>query len=82
MNKPFLTVAATLALGASVPAFAGVDFQALEQARMKQANHQGRAAPKTSVLPLDHGPRAQITPHEKRQRTARFETTTTSNARS
>jgi len=54
MKKLLIAITGALTLGASLPAFAGVDFQALERARNAQraqetrpgnANPQGRDAP-------------------------------------
>jgi len=91
MKKLLIAIAAVLTLGTSLPAFAGVDFQALEHARNAQraqnarpgnANPQGRDTPTPLVLPLDHGPRAQSTPYLNQQRVARFEARTKFHARS
>ncbi len=88
MNKPLITLISALALGTALPAFAGPDWQAIEQARKaKQATQKARhgdAMPATGteamtcppdalVLPLDHGPRAQSTPYLNEKRKARFE---------
>ena len=87
MKNLVIAISAALTLGASLPAIAGVDFQALEHARkvqraqdarVKEANPQDRGASKALVLPLDHGPRAQSTPYQNQQRTARFEARTKS----
>ena len=44
MNKLLITLAGALALGAALPAFAGPDFQAIEQAR--KARHERLLAQK------------------------------------
>ena len=91
MKKLFIAITAALTLSASVPAFAGVDFQTLEHARkvhraadtrLKQVKPQDRGATTPLVLPLDHGPRAQTTPHLNQQHAARFEAQAKLNARS
>lgn len=72
----------TIALSAALPALAGPDWQAIEQARKNasgQASKMEKAAPEDKcaerrlVLPLDHGPRAQTTPYLNRQRKEAFE---------
>lgn len=71
-----------LALSATLPALAGPDWQAIEQARknahvqaskMEKATPEDKCAEKRLVLPLDHGPRAQTTPYLNRQRKEAFE---------
>lgn len=65
----------------ALPAAAGPDFIAIEQARKtRQAAVADPAAPPTrrecptrQVLPLDHGPRAVTTPYLNERRKARFE---------
>ena len=86
MNKLLITLAGAMTLGASWPAFAGPDFQAIEQARKArraaQLAHPSDAAsapvattkgcpPRALVLPLDHGPRADTTPSQNRLRRER-----------
>ncbi|WP_288128712.1 hypothetical protein [Thiomonas sp.] len=84
MKQPFLPLIAAIVLGASLPALAGPDFQAIEKARAgRQAANTSRVdrsngqrvncPPESLVLPLDHGPRAQTTPGENRMRKARHE---------
>ena len=88
MNKSLITFISALALGTALPAFAGPDWQAIEQARKaKQATQAARhgdampakgtesmrCPPESLVLPLDHGPRAQSTPYLNEKRKARFE---------
>jgi len=88
MNTPLITLISALTLGAALPAFAGPDWQAIEQARKaKQATHKARhgdampakgtaamtCPPDALVLPLDHGPRAQSTPYLNEKRKAAFE---------
>lgn len=88
MNKPLITLISALTLGTVLPAFAGPDWQAIEQARKaKQATQKERhgdampakgtegmtCPPNALVLPLDHGPRAQSTPYLNEKRKARFE---------
>lgn len=60
------------ALGASLPAFAGPDWQAIEQARKNARNKQAiktqaataaeKCAEKRLVLPLDHARSAETMP--------------------
>lgn len=85
MNKLITPIVAALMLGATLPALAGPDFQAIEQARKaKQAAAVAQTPtlvaagrkdcpPQPLVLPLDHGPRAQTTPYLNRLRKERFE---------
>jgi len=89
MKTSYLPLIAALTLGASLPALAGPDFQAIEKARAaRQAAEATQAVttrvdsasgqrvkcpPAPLVLPLDHGPRAQTTPGESRMRKARYE---------
>lgn len=78
MKKILIIVASCWTLGASLPAAAGPDFNAIEQARKakqsaQQANQgktrgelastSGACSPGKLVLPLDHGPRAQTPPY-------------------
>lgn len=82
MKKLITTLVGIATLGASLSAFAGPDWQAIEQAR-KSAHTQtvnaekvapsDKCAEKRLVLPLDHGPRAQTTPYLNRQRKEAFE---------
>ena len=88
MKKLVISLIGALALGATLPALAGPDWQAIEQARKaKQASQLARhgdaaerpaagpatCPPERLVLPLDHGPRAQTTPYLNQQRKARYE---------
>lgn len=88
MNRPLITLISVLTLGVALPAFAGPDWQAIEQARKAkqatQATRHGDAMtakgsdamtcpPDALVLPLDHGPRAQSTPYLNEKRKARYE---------
>lgn len=82
MKQLIVTLIGTIALGATLSAFAGPDWQAIEQARKNahaQASKMEKATPKDKcdekrlVLPLDHGPRAQTTPYLNRQRKEAFE---------
>lgn len=87
MKKLLIAVAAScLALFAAVPALAGPDFNAIEQARKAKhsAAHMEQAEPRVAlasrgmncppeklVLLLDHGPRADTTPYLNRLRKER-----------
>ncbi len=80
MKKLLDTLIGAVALSAMLPAFAGPDWQAIEQARkhkhvqVAQADSpEAKCAAKRLVLPLDHGPRAQTTPYLNERRKARFE---------
>ena len=88
MNKMLVTLIGSLMVGAALPAFAGPDWPAIEQARKaKQATQAARHAdampaagtkgltcpPNALVLPLEFGPRAQSTPYLNEKRKARFE---------
>ena len=88
MKKLLISLIGALALGATLPALAGPDWQAIEQARKaKQASQFARSGdaaerpaagpatcpPERLVLPLDHGPRAQTTPYLNQQRKERYE---------
>lgn len=87
MKKLLKSIALLMAFGVVVPAMAGPDFQAIEQARKAKqaargaaaenrgeaAGSGGRECPDRLVLPLDHGPRALTTPYLNEQRKARFE---------
>jgi hypothetical protein len=82
MKKRLNTLIGVVALIAMLPAFAGPDWLAIEQAR-KNKREQLAQAEKTSpeakcaamrlVLPLDHGPRAQTTSYLNEKRRASFE---------
>lgn len=82
MKKLIITLIGTIALGATLSAFAGPDWQAIEQGRKnahaqsvktKKAAPDDKCAGRRLVLPLDHGPRAQTTPYLNRQRKEAFE---------
>lgn len=82
MKKLLTTVIGSIALVATLPAFAGPDWPAIEQARKnkhlqavpaEKPSPQAKCATKRLVLPLDHGPRAQTTPYLNERRKARFE---------
>ena len=86
MNKLILTLIGGVALSAALPALAGPDWQLIEHGRaLKQAaaHHADDTQPTTQtstyrspsrlVLPLDHGPRAQTTPHANQQRVRQYE---------
>ena len=89
MKKQLVTLIGALTLGATLPAFAGPDFPAIERARRaKQAMQVERhgdayeaAGPTAAgtcptealVLPLDHGLRALTTPQQNRLRMERYE---------
>lgn len=88
MKKLLIAVIGAVTLGTTLPALAGPDWQAIEQARKAkqeaQAMRHGDALVPTSagplkcppdapVLLLDHGPRAQATPHQNGLRNERYE---------
>ncbi len=86
MKKLILALIGGLALSAALPALAGPDWQliehgrALTQAAARHADDTLPAAqtstyrsPSRLVLPLDHGPRAQTTPHENQLRVRQHE---------
>lgn len=88
MNRPLIALVSVLTLGSALSAFAGPDWQAIEQARKaKQATQMPRhgdampakgtagmtCPPDALVLPLDHGPRAQSTPYLNAKRKAKHE---------
>lgn len=79
MKKSLITLIGALTLGAALPVLAGPDWQLIEHARKaKQAVQDARqdsarvaklqCAPGALALPLDHGPRAQTTPHQNQLR--------------
>jgi hypothetical protein len=76
MNRLLITLAGVLTLGATVPAIAGPDFQAIEQGRktaqLRAATEKGCES-RRFVLPVDHGPRATSTPYLNQLRKQRFE---------
>ena len=82
MKKLLKLLIGAVALSAMLPAFAGPDWRAIEQARKNkrmQVAPADKTSPETScaakrlVLPLDHGPRAQTTPYLNKKRRASFE---------
>lgn len=82
MKKLVTTLIGTIALGATLSAFAGPDWLTIEQARKnaqaravnaEKAVPNDKCAERRLVLPLDHGPRAQTTPYLNRQRKEAFE---------
>lgn len=82
MKKLVTSLIGTVALSVMLPAFAGPDWQAIEQARKEKRTQAAQAekltpaeacAAKRLVLPLDHGPRAQTTPYMNEKRRAAFE---------
>jgi len=81
MKKLLPIVMGMLVFGAMPSAFAGPDWQAIEQARknhrmqvaqMEKLTANEKCAAKKLVLPLDHGPRAATTPYLNEQRKASF----------
>ena len=86
MKNLLISLVGAVTIGAALPAFAGPDFQAIEQARNAHratqiARHGDTQAPASAdqndrpshALPLDHGPRAQTTPWLNKQRLLRAE---------
>lgn len=82
MKRIFTILIGAIGLGVALPALAGPDWQAIEQARKNHRTQVGRkekltpdeqCAAKRLVLPLDHGPHAQSTPYLNEQRKASFE---------
>ena len=88
MKNLLVSLIGALTIGAALPAFAGPNFQAIEQARKAHlatqiARHGDTQAPASAdqndrpsqalVLPVDHGPRAQTTPWLNQQRMLRAE---------
>ena len=85
MKMALVTSIAIIALAGALPAIGGPDWQMIEEARTakraeQQAQHDAAVAAGASsggcraehqVLPLDHGPRAQATPHQNQQSAAR-----------
>lgn len=77
-----LAALAAAAVAAATPAFAGPDWQAIEQSRDNQRAQVAqtekltpteKCAAKRLVLPVDHGPRAQSTPFVNEQLRRNFE---------
>lgn len=82
MNKLLAKLVGLVAAGMMLPALAGPDWQAIEQARknkrtqvaqMEKLAPEQKCAAKRLVLPLDHGPRAQTTPYLNEKRRQSFE---------
>ena len=87
MKTFLIAIISLLTLGAQLPALAGPDFQAIEQARKARqaadmqrrtdtrlaAEDKKRCPPAALVLPLDHGPRADTTPAQNRLRKERHQ---------
>lgn len=82
MNKLITTLVDLIAAGMTLPALAGPDWQAIEQARtnkraqvaqMEKLTPEEKCTAKRLVLPLDHGPRAQSTPYLNEKRRQSFE---------
>lgn len=82
MKKLLITLIGFIAIGTTVPVLAGPDWQAIEHARKAKqeaaATRPASAEPlkcplEAPVLLLDHGPRAQATPHQNALRQARYE---------
>jgi len=82
MKRILTILIGAMSLGAALPALAGPDWHAIEQARRNHRAQVGRmekltpaeqCAAKRLVLPLDHGPRAQSTPYLNEQRKTSFE---------
>lgn len=83
MNKLLNTLLGAAALSTMLPAFAGPDWQMIEQARKHKGDATARAAQKERsaavdrcvgarlALALDHGPRATTTPYLNEQRMAK-----------
>ena len=88
MKNLLIALIGAVTIVAALPAIAGPDFRAIEQARKAHqatriARHGDAQAPASAdrialashklVLPLDHGPRAQSTPWLNQQRVLRAE---------
>lgn len=82
MKMLLTTLIGAVALSVTLPAFAGPDWQAIEQARknkraqiarMEKLTPEEKCATRRLVLPLDHGPRAQTTPYLNEERREGFE---------
>ena len=78
MKKMCIALFGALGIAASLPAAAGPDWQAIEQARKAKQSEdvtqvaQAAETTKKFVLPLDHGPRSETTPWLNQQRMQRF----------
>lgn len=80
MKKLLTTLVGAVALSTMLPAFAGPDWQVIEQARKNKSaqvaqKEQPASADKCAArvaLALDHGPRATTTPYLNEQRRARL----------
>lgn len=82
MKRILTILIGAIILGAGLPALAGPDWQAIEQARknhraqvgqMEKLTPDEKCAAKRLVLPSDHGPRAQSTSNLNELRRASFE---------
>ena len=71
MKKLLVSLIGALTLSITLPALAGPDWQAIEQAR--KAKQATKCSPDALVLPLDHGPRALTTPSQNRARQDRYD---------
>ena len=69
MNKVHTNLIGAAVLVATLPAFAGPDWQVIEEARKNHSAAQAQRGALRSALPLDDGPRAQTTQYlnEKRK---------------
>jgi hypothetical protein len=81
MKKLLTTLVGAVALSTMLPAFAGPDWQVIEQARKnKSAQVADKGLPRSAescagarvASALDHGPRATTTPYLNEQRRARL----------
>jgi len=80
MKKSFIALFGAMALGTTLPAFAGPYAQIPTSQRAPAASKQSTTTVASKdcnalrlALPLDHGPRAQTTPKSNQQRKDRFE---------
>lgn len=66
MKNNFMAVVGMLSALVALPAVAGPDWDAINEAETYNATHEQQVAmrnnPTTEVMPLDHGPRALSTP--------------------
>jgi hypothetical protein len=80
VKKLLTTLVGAIALSTMLPAFAGPDWQAIEQARKNKSaqatqKEQPASADKCAArvaLALDHGPRATTTPYLNERQRARL----------
>lgn len=89
MKKLLISLIGAVTLGATLPALAGPDWQAIERARKakQEAAIARHGAPSVAAGPtaagrcpteppkalLDHGPRAVATPYQNQRRQERYE---------